>query len=95
MVSDDGMALCKLGVEPIGMRVVLLLDGDRRRTQQRGRIVEEPFTRIPPFRPEPDMSSVREAIRLLVEAERPVIVAGGGVTASSARQELVELANRL
>ena len=58
-------------------------------------IVEEPFTHVPPFRPEPDISSVREAIRLLVEAKRPVIVAGGGVTASSARQELVELADRL
>jgi acetolactate synthase-1/2/3 large subunit len=58
-------------------------------------IVEEPFTHVPPFRPEPDISSVREAIRLLVEAERPVIVAGGGVTTSGARQELVELAEKL
>jgi len=58
-------------------------------------IVEEPFTHAPSFRPEPDLSSVREAIRLLVEAKRPVIVAGGGVTASGARQELVELAERL
>lgn len=58
-------------------------------------VVEEPFTHVPPFRPEPDISSVREAIRLLVQAERPVIVAGGGVTASGARQELVELAEKL
>ena len=58
-------------------------------------VVEEPFTHVPPFRPEPDVSSVREAIRLLVEAKRPVVVAGGGVSASEARQELVELAERL
>jgi acetolactate synthase-1/2/3 large subunit len=38
---------------------------------------------------------VREAIRLLVEAKRPVIVAGGGVTASGAGKELVELAEKL
>ncbi len=58
-------------------------------------IVEEPFKQVPPFRPEPDVASVREAVRLLVEAERPVIVAGGGVTASGARRELIELAERL
>jgi acetolactate synthase-1/2/3 large subunit len=58
-------------------------------------IVEKPFTHVPPFRPEPDLSSVREAIRLLTEAKRPVIVAGGGVTVSGARQELTELAERL
>jgi acetolactate synthase-1/2/3 large subunit len=58
-------------------------------------IVEEPFTHVPPFRPEPDLSSVREAIRLLTEAKRPVIVAGGGVTVSGARRELIELAERL
>ena len=58
-------------------------------------IVEEPFTHVPPFRPEPDVATVRDALRLLVEARRPVIVAGGGVTASGAGQELVELAEKL
>jgi acetolactate synthase I/II/III large subunit len=58
-------------------------------------IVEESFARVPPFRPEPELSRVREAIRLLSKAKRPVIVAGGGVTYSQAGQELVELAEKL
>ena len=58
-------------------------------------IVEESFAQVPPFRPEPELSRIREAIRMLSVAERPVIVAGGGVTYSQAGQELVELAEKL
>ena len=58
-------------------------------------VIEEPFTHVPPFRPEPELSSVREAIQMLTKAERPVIIAGGGVTASQASAELVELAEKL
>jgi len=58
-------------------------------------IVEQAFTRVPPFRPEPELSRVREAVELLARAERPVIVAGGGVTHSQAGPELVELAEKL
>ena len=58
-------------------------------------IVEEPFTRLPPFRPEPELALVREALELLAAAERPVIVAGGGVTTSQAEEELVALAEKL
>ena len=58
-------------------------------------IIEEQFTRMPPFRPEPEQSSVREAIKLLTQAKRPVIIAGGGVTYSEAGAELVELAEKL
>lgn len=58
-------------------------------------IVEEPFTRLPAFRPEPEPERVREAARVLSEAQRPVIVAGGGVTASQAKREVVELAEML
>ncbi len=58
-------------------------------------VVEEPFTRVPAFRPEPDVGSVRAALAALVKATQPVIVAGGGVTASGADRELVELAERL
>ena len=57
--------------------------------------VEEAFTRVPPFRPEPELRRVREALRLLAQAERPLIVAGGGVTASGAGPKLVELAEKL
>jgi acetolactate synthase I/II/III large subunit len=58
-------------------------------------LVEEPFTGIPPYRTMPDAAQVAEAARLLVAAERPVLVAGGGVTASQAGAELRALANRL
>ncbi len=58
-------------------------------------IVEEPFRRTPPFRPEPDPASVRSALAELGQASRPVIVAGGGVRASAARDELIDLAESL
>ena len=56
---------------------------------------EEMFARVPPFRPAPEAESVRAALALLQAAERPVIVAGGGVRASGAAKELVALAERL
>ena len=58
-------------------------------------IVEEAFTRLPPFRPEAEIARIDEALQLLAGAERPVIVAGGGVVASDARSELIELAEKL
>ena len=58
-------------------------------------IVEEPFTRLPPFRPQPDGSLIRRALELLAAARRPIIVAGGGVIASSAEAELVAFAEKL
>ncbi len=58
-------------------------------------IVEESFMQRPAFRPEADPESVRQAARVLSEARRPVIVAGGGVTSSQAQQEVVELAEML
>ncbi len=58
-------------------------------------LVEPLFARIPPFRPEPDRASILAALTLLQEAERPVIVAGGGVRASGAAAELVGLAQAL
>src|SRR5690242_8920933 len=56
---------------------------------------EPQFARTPPFRPEPDLESVRAAVRLLQAARKPVIVAGGGVRASGAARELVALAEKL
>jgi len=58
-------------------------------------IVEDGFTHFPSMRPEPDIACVREAARVIEDAERPVIVAGGGATASSAGREIVELAEML
>ena len=58
-------------------------------------VIEGSFARVPPFRPEAELPKVREAVRMLSKAERPVIVAGGGVTTSQAGPELVELAEKL
>ena len=57
--------------------------------------VESQFASLPPFRPTADQASIDEALKLLGRAQRPVIVAGGGVTASDARAELIALAEKL
>ena len=58
-------------------------------------VVEAPFTRVPPFRSEPETEMIMDAARALTEARRPVIVAGGGVRSSGAQQEVVDLAEML
>ena len=58
-------------------------------------VVEESFTRRPAFRPEASPDTVLRAAQRLAGAQRPVIVAGGGVTSSQAEQEVVELAEML
>jgi acetolactate synthase-1/2/3 large subunit len=45
--------------------------------------------------PAPDRAPVEAVIKLLAEAERPVILAGGGVIASNAGKALVQLSERL
>ncbi|MFN8488058.1 MAG: thiamine pyrophosphate-binding protein [Caldilineaceae bacterium] len=58
-------------------------------------IAESTFAQLPPFRPEAEFEKISAALQLLTQAERPVIVAGGGVTASGARAELIALAEKL
>ena len=58
-------------------------------------VVEEMFAQLPPFRPEAELEKVSAALQLLNEADRPIIVAGGGVTASGARDELIAFAEKL
>ncbi|MEN3379194.1 MAG: acetolactate synthase large subunit, partial [Hyphomicrobiales bacterium] len=58
-------------------------------------LVEAQFASVPPFRPAPDERSLRAALEALHKAERPVIVAGGGVRASRAGAELIALAEAL
>jgi len=58
-------------------------------------LVEPGFKCAPAFRPEPEMDRVREALKVLALAERPVILAGGGVATSGAEREVVELAEKL
>jgi acetolactate synthase-1/2/3 large subunit len=57
--------------------------------------VEPQFARVPAFRPHPDPSDVKKLLEILQRAERPVIVAGGGVRASGAAAELAALAETL
>lgn len=58
-------------------------------------LIEKSFSHYPSKRPEPEIEDVKEAVRLLEEVEKPVIVAGGGASASSAGREIVELAEMI
>ncbi len=58
-------------------------------------LVEAQFKSVPAFRPEPEPARVREALAVLARAQRPLIVAGGGVVSSGAQAEIVELAEKL
>ena len=58
-------------------------------------LCEPLFACVPPFRPEPDFAAALAALRLIEQAERPVIVAGGGARASRAGRDLVALAEAL
>jgi acetolactate synthase I/II/III large subunit len=58
-------------------------------------LVEERFRQAPAYRPAAEESGVHEALQLLEGAERPVIVAGGGVAWSGAQAEVVALAEKL
>lgn len=58
-------------------------------------VVEERYKEVPPFRPAAEQADVERALKLLESAERPIIVAGGGVAWSQAGAEIVALAERL
>jgi acetolactate synthase-1/2/3 large subunit len=53
------------------------------------------WSQVPPFRPSADPVAVENALKLLASAQRPMIVAGGGVAWSDARAEVVQLAEKL
>ncbi|HVB99249.1 MAG TPA: thiamine pyrophosphate-binding protein [Candidatus Dormibacteraeota bacterium] len=58
-------------------------------------IVESQYSCVPPHRPAPEKSKVEEAARYLREAQRPVMVIGGGAKWSGARAEALNLAVNL
>jgi acetolactate synthase-1/2/3 large subunit len=58
-------------------------------------LCETLYSQVPPFRPEPELSSILAALEWLQKAERPLIVAGGGVRWSGAGKEMVALAEAL
>jgi acetolactate synthase I/II/III large subunit len=57
--------------------------------------VEIAFAQAPAFRPVADDTLLAAAVEALTAADRPVIVAGGGVITSRAGNELAELAEKL
>lgn len=57
-------------------------------------IIEEPYTHVPPVRPEPEAEAIAQAARAIAAAKRPVIVAGGGVRLASAAAEVLALAEK-
>lgn len=57
--------------------------------------VDTRFSVYPPFREEPDCSSVEKAAELILKSTRPLIIAGGGVHASAAYEPLKTLVERL
>lgn len=58
-------------------------------------IIEKEYSAIPAYRPEPELDRVRAALAVLLKAQRPIIVAGGGVTSSGAQTELVQFAEKM
>jgi len=56
---------------------------------------EPQFTQYPATRPSPDQHSTEKACKLLIEADRPVVVAGSGVVFSGAWDELTKLSESL
>ncbi len=58
-------------------------------------IVENRYSRFPPFRPEPEADDVEVAATLLTGAKKPIIIAGAGAVCSGAHQEVVALAEKL
>ena len=58
-------------------------------------IFERQYTSVPPHRPSAEKSRIQEAERYLREAQRPVMVVGGGAKWSDARAEVLNLAENL
>jgi acetolactate synthase-1/2/3 large subunit len=58
-------------------------------------LIEEQFSCVPPYRPEPEARHIAQAAEILGAAKKPVIISGGGVRTSGAGAEIVELAEKL
>lgn len=57
--------------------------------------VQPQFAAVPAVRPQPPADQIETAAKVLLQARRPIIVAGGGTVTSGAQAELVALAEQL
>ena len=75
----------------------VLLDIPKDVQQNDGKFTFPDEVRIPGYHPwtDPDIPSIEKAIELLLSAEKPIILAGGGVIISSAFAELQSIAEML
>jgi tartronate-semialdehyde synthase len=64
---------------------------------QRGEVEYDPDIDAPleVFKPSPDARKIRRAVEMLLKAERPILMMGGGVMLARASQQFVELAEYL
>jgi len=75
----------------------VLVDLPKDVTQGKAKYEPLPECRIPSYHPtyEPNMKQLNRAIKLIKEAEKPVVFAGGGVILSGAHKELTKFAKTL
>ena len=64
---------------------------------QRGEVEYDPEVDapLPVYKPAPDMKQIRKAMKMLLAAERPILMMGGGVNIARATQAFVALAEYL
>src|ERR1700722_7770464 len=71
-------------------------EGDIEHDEAELKLIPEPgFTHVPAYRPAPEAARVAEAARILKDAQKPVIVIGGGARLSGAGAEVLKLAEAL
>ena len=75
----------------------VLVDLPKDVTQGKAKYEPLPGCRIPSYNPtyEPNMKQLSRAIKLIREAEKPVVFSGGGVILSRAHKELTQFAEKL
>ena len=75
----------------------VLVDLPKDVTQGKAKYEPLPECRIPSYNPtyEPNMKQLSRAIKLIKEAEKPVVFSGGGVILSRAHKELTQFAEKL
>ena len=55
-------------------------------------LVEKRYVKTPPFRPMADQAEIKKVLAFIKQYKKPIIVAGGGVIASGASDELIAFA---